>query len=1216
MLLATRKSISYALLMSLALACLLTGASAQGLTGQISGSLTDSQGGGVSNARVEVINEETAQSRAVTSDGEGNFVVTQLLPGTYSLVVTAGGFKRFEQKGIVLTANERVAVRKVTLEVGDVNQTVTVTAEAPNVQTESAERAGLISEAQIQGIALKGRDYMGLVRLLPGVVDTANREAPGWNNLVGVTVNGSRGGTLNLTLDGVSSLDTGSQLGPYLAPGLDAIGEVKVLLTNYQAEYGRSSGGTINVVIKNGTRDFHGSGFYFKRHEQFNANEYFNNLRGFPKQRYRFNYWGGTIGGPVIIPGTGFNKNRDKLFFFWSQEYLPRLYPTRQGRLTFPTQLERNGDFSKSSVFIRDPLIPLTTVTRCEPTPVNNPAPGVNYQGACFRDMSRATADNLQGLNIIPLGRIDQNGQKLLNIFPLPNTSGGNFNTVFQSTVNQPRREEILRMDWNVSSKTTFYARGIQSYEAFKGDFDFVLASGIWPQFPIMYQIRSRGLVSTLIHTFNPTLTNELTFGVNRALQTVDPLNQAGIDKNDRVKIGLTLPQFFPAINPLNLIPNATFAGVQSAPQFNIEQRFPFFGTNNIWNWSDNLSKIWGSHNLKAGFYLEYTTRNAARAAAFNGTFNFDNNPNNPLNTGNPFANALSGVVNSYTEANLKLNGHARYKNIEWFLQDNWKVNRRLTLDYGLRFYYIQPTISAGDNLAYFDPALYDASKQPRLIEPFCLNNANPCSANNGANRRGRNPLTGELLPAVKIGTFAAGSGSPFQGMRVVKESVFDSPGINIGPRVGFAYDIFGDGKTSLRGGVGVFYDRFNDDQVLQLVEAPPNVITATANFTTIKDLLATPLSVSPPGVFSIQTDYDPPAVYNFSLGVQRDIGYNTVLDVAYVGSLARHLLQRRSINAVPYGARFLPSSIDQTVGGGATPLPDNFLRPNKGYGDINLIEFASNSNYHSLQVQVNRRVTTRLAFGLSYTWSKAMDLVDGNNNNINPFIDPRVRNYGKAGFDRTHIFTLNYVYKVPGLSRYWDNALSRAVFDGWELSGITSFISGAPTGIGYNLSPNADLVGGSGGGVDSRVVLVGNPVLPRDQRDSTCVHNNDLTTAQAKLQAVGCHFNVIFAQVPKANFGIGNAPKDPIRGPGINNWDISVFKNFKLAREGRVSLQYRLEMYNAFNHTQFGGVGVSGVDTTAQFNPSTGAQTNPLFGSYNAARDARRIVMGLKLNF
>ncbi len=724
-----------------------------------------------------------------------------------------------------------------------------------------------------------------------------------------------------------------------------------------------------------------------------------------------------------------------------------------------------------------------------------------------------------------------------------------------------------------------------------------MLASNVWPQFPINYQIDSRGLVSTLIHTFTPTLTNELTFGINRALQTVNPLNQGGIDKNDRVKLGLELPQFNPSINPLNLIPNATFAGViQNAPQLNIEQRFPFFGTNNIWNWSDNLSKIWGSHNLKAGFYLEYTTRNAARTAAFNGTFSFDNNVNNPLNTGHPFANALTGVVDSYTEANGKLNGHARYKNVEWFLQDNWKVNKRLTLDYGMRFYYIQPTISAGDNLAYFDPQSYNASQQPRLIEPHLSSSAIPCPL--GARRCGINPVTGETLQAVKIGTYTAGTGTPFQGMNVVKDGVLDSPGINFGPRVGFAFDVFGDGKTSLRGGVGIFYDRFNDDQVLQLVELPPNVITATANFTTISALFSTPgqgnMSVSPPGVFSIQTDFDSPAVYNFSLGVQRDIGFNTVLDVAYVGSLARHLLQRRSINSVPYGARFNPSSIDSTVAGGATPLPDNFLRPYKGYGDINMIEFAGNSNYHSLQVQTNRRFTTSLAFGLSYTWSKAMNQVDGNNNNINPFIDPRIRNYGKAGFDRTHIFTFNYVYKVPGLNKYWDNALTRTVFDGWEMSGITSFSSGAPLGIGYNLSPGADLVGGSGAGLDSRVVLAGDPNLPKDQRTPTR------------------HFDTTVVRMPsRAEFGIGNAPKDPIRGPGINNWDISVFKNFRIGGEKGVSMQYRLEMYNAFNHTQF-----LDVDTTARFNPNTGEQTNARFGAYTTARDSRRIVMGLKLNF
>src|SRR5262249_17155232 len=476
-----------------------------------------------------------------------------------------------------------------------------------------------------------------------------------------------------------------------------------------------------------------------------------------------------------------FNKNRDKLFFFFSQEVLPRRYPTRQGTITYPTALERAGDFSKSFdtggrlIVLPDPLtrpaVPDTKISANPPYPTRH---------------------------------------TLLGIFPAPNFVDPtyNYNNVFQSTVDQPRREEILRMDWNISQKTTFYARGIESYEAFKGDFNFVLASNVWPQFPISYQIKSKGLVSTLIHTFDPTLTNEFTFGVNRALQTVDPLNQEGIDRNDRVKIGLTLPQFYPAINPLRLIPNATFGGIANAPQFNIEQRFPFFGTNNIWNYSDNLSKVWGPHNLKAGFYLEYTTRNAARAAAFNGTFSFDRNTNNPLDSNHPFPNALLGVVNSYTEAQKKLNGHARYKNVEWFLQDNWKATKRLTLDYGLRFYWIQPTLSAGDNLAFFDPKLYDASKQPALMTPYCLT-ANPCSGNN---RVARNPVTGQTLPSVKIGTFAPGTGTPFQGMNVVKESVLNSPGIELGPRVGFAYDIFGNGKMAVRGGVGIFYDRLNDD--------------------------------------------------------------------------------------------------------------------------------------------------------------------------------------------------------------------------------------------------------------------------------------------------------------------------------------------------------------------------------------------------------------------
>jgi hypothetical protein len=1144
------------------LACWAGGLYGQGLTGQISGTVQDSSGAVIADARVTLLNTGTGQNRVTASDDQGQFVFTELLPGTFQLSVNKEGFKKYEQAGIVVTATERVVLRAITMDVGSTTETISVTAEAVLLQTASAERSGLINTKQVQDLGLKGRDYLGLVKLLPGVIDTANREAPGWNNIGGITINGNRSGTINLTLDGVSSLDTGSMTGPYLAPSLDAVAELKVLLTNYQAEYGRSSGGTINTIIKSGSRDFHGGAYYFFRHEKLNANEFFRNRDRQPRPQYRFNYPGYFLGGPVLIPGTGFNKSREKLFFFWSQEFLPRTRPSRLQRLTYPTELERRGDFSQTvdtngaRILIRDPLsgLPCTTAN----------------QSGCF-----------QG-NVIPANRIDAAGQKLLSIFPLPNTTDPShtFNSVFQAPIMQPRRDQILRIDWNISSTTQFYARAINDYEAFKGDFDFVLASSIWPQLPIKYQIRSAGLVSTLIHTFSPTLINEFTFGVNRAKQTVDALTEEGLNRNVRSNIGLNLPQFYPSSNPLNLVPQATFVGVQNAPQLNIEQRFPFFGTNNIWNWSDNFSAIRGAHNLKFGVYLEKTTRNAARSTAFNGTFNFDRNTNNPLDSNYAFSNALLGVVNQYTEANGHPSAHARYVNFEWFAQDNWRVTKRFTVDAGVRFYWMQPTWGSNDNFSVFDLPSYDRSKQPALIEPYKPDAATP--------RQGRNPITGEIVPAVKIGTFASGSGQPYQGMKVYNEKVLETPPIKAAPRIGFGWDVFGNGRTALRGGFGIFFDRFNDDQILQFVEAPPNVITSTAFFTTIRDLLATPLSLSPAGVFAVQRQYDPPTVYNWSFGIQQDLGKRTMFDVAYVGNVARHLLQRRSLNAIPYGARFRPESIDPTTGG---PLQDNFLRPFRGYQDIQYIEFASNSNYHSMQTQVNRRLARDFTFGVAWTWSKAMNYVNGNNDDINPYLDYRMRNYGKASYDRTHNFVLNYVYTMPRLQNA--PAILKHTVGGWELSGITSFVSGAPSGVSYSLVSGADIVGGSGAGLDTRVLLTGNPVLPRSER------------------SVDRAFRTEVVQPPsRENFGIGNAPKDVFRGPGVNNWDITLLKNFQLgATEGR-RLQFRLETYNTFNHAQF-----SGVDTGARFD-ANGNQVNARFGQYNATLDARRVVLGMKLYF
>ncbi len=1116
---------------------------AQVTSGTISGRVQDATGAVIKDASVTISNPANGITRTVTTSDSGEFVAPNLLPGTYNITVDAKGFKKLESKGFVLSAADKLNAGDLVLAVGAATDEVTVTADAGQVQLQSnsGERSDLITSKQLNNVAMNGSNVLDYMKLIPGVVSSFDGHASGTGGLDSMNINGTRANQHEFTIDGASNVDTGNNGGTHVTINTDAIEEVKVLNSNYQAEFGKAAGGQIAVTTKGGTNQFHGDVSFFHRNEGMNANNWFasQSTPVTPKAFYRYNYIGYTLGGPVIIPGTGFNKKKDKLFFFWSQEFYRQLIP-QQGLTQFytPTAAERQGDFSAS--------------VDGNGNPIEISGPGITN--------NKIDSTLLTSAQQTVFAQV----QKILNLYPLPNITGNNsYNYQAALSGTYPRREDILRIDYQINDKNRIFGRWIHNTDHQTGPFnDFGLPCSANIQFPGGCTQNHPGwnLSVNLISTITPTVLNEFSTGPSHTFSYV-----SGVNGNvSRGVNGITLPLLFP-VTPNQSIPDMSFNGLSGV---NFGGSYlgatPWRQANTTINLNDNLTWVRRNHTLKAGLFYQRNRKDQIAWGNINGQFNFSNAETSPSSCpvsvpncalGDPLASALLGDFSSFGQSTARPVGFFRYNQLEFYVQDTWKATARLTLDYGMRFAWIPPQYDAKNQIALFDPSAYNAADAV-TINP---NSGNIITADGG------NPLNGIVY--TKSHQIPAGG--------------WNDRGIMPEPRFGFAFDLLGDHKTILRGGFGMMHDRTQGNLIFNTVFNNPAVVeTPTVNNANIADLptLSTSSTESPvlTNVLGAARNGKVPTVYSFSLGVQHEIGKGTTLDIAYVGTLSRHLVTSRDINSMPYGEAFTaaaqdPNCVDNNGNpvfpGGVVPavqpglqpqyaaagynfngfcafgfhaFTSAYLLPYKGYGTGNgglqYLEFNGTSNYNSLQASLQRRFSKGLTFGVAYTWSKSLTTANADQDVQDPF--NALLDYRAASWDRTHVFAANYVYNLPNLTKHFGGPrwLS-SITDNFQVSGVTQFMTGTPIDLnnGFGFPPGSITGSDQYGAIPFYLTLdkSGNLVLP----------------------TIGS---------PQ------RGTRDILRAGGMQNWDMSLFKNIPLGKSEARYLQLRFEAFNAFNHPNF----------------------------------------------
>lgn len=1135
---------------------------AQTTSAELRGTVVDQQDAGVPGASVTLEQEGTTGSRVTNSNADGAFVFAAVAPGTYRLKVELTGFSPLEQSGIVIRANERRGLGNLRLQIGGLTDAISVQASNAVVRSTSSETSSSLNAEQLSDLVTRGRDVVNLLRVLPGVTATGDTTSVGGAfGTATPNISGVRNEMNTVSLDGQVGQDNDLQGFFQSSTSLDAIAEVVVLRNNYQAEYGRNGGAVVNVITKSGTRDFKGILGLYLRHEKLNANEHFNIRNGLRKPLYRYTTFTGNLGGPIFIPGK-MSRDSAKLFFFYSREDWSTKTPGPLRQVTVPTALERAGDFSQS----------LDTNGRL--IVVRDPATGQAFPG-----------------NVIPANRINSLGQSLLNIFPAPNfsdrsISGGNYNYQFQDVVEQPKKQNLLRVDYQATAKDHISIRG-RTWRADQQGFNPVAGSNAnWDWFRFHYLFTEDSIQGAYTRVVSNRAVNEFNASF-RELGERSPYDSVSVFapaiRSERGLAGLG--QFYPAGNPLGFIPALGFGGVPNAATTGYDGRLPIDAWDTRFIVLDNLTVTSGNHTVKGGFYVERNKGTEGPRSNFGGNFQFGRDVNNPFDANYAYANAVLGNFQTYSESNARTSALNKRLMVEWFGQDSWRATPKLTVEMGLRFSWASALKFPNNDAASFVFDRYDAARAPLLVRP---------AINGQGQRVGQNPVTGEFVPAVMIGSFVSGTGDPFNGTVTPATSGYEdgfssSGGVQYGPRIGFAYDLTGNGKTAIRANFGVTKNMQPNNGLWAGAanSNPPNQISPQIFYGNLNTYLnSTGVLFPVGGVTGFDFDYKFPTVYSWSAGVQRAIGFGMIAEATYVGNRVENLSMTTDLNQLPYGVRFRPSSQDPSSPG--RPLPDVFLRPYPGYNSITERQWNGYSEYRALQTSLNRALRNGVAFTVSYTLSKSEDLGTGLSSQLPRYLDADARLWDVADFDQTHIFTSTATWNLPGLSRVAQgNRVVKAVADDWAVTGIVTLASGQPTGLSFSTTTGADLTGGGDG---QRVNVTGPLNLPFGDR----TFDRWFAVENVALPGIG---------------DIGNASRNPVRRPGQSNVDMSLSKRFPFG-SARRHAEFRWEIYNVLNSFQY-----DGIDTAARFD-AQGTQVNARFGKVISARPPRIMQAALRFVF